>query len=369
MKPEKEFVSNMLGMPENTIDIMGLVSVDEDKDGFLTLNSCVNEQSFKIGKFRTMAVKEFHVHPPKKGASFNLVIGNGLETREFHKIDVGALQANPANRGATFQVASNFNCLEFVDKKGSAAQGITKYIWDYTQGPAASISAAPGTLYRNYFVEHTPEPGRTKYKGQLEAQINLLDRIPLIPVKNGYVAFETDEDWMKLKTANFDFQDFGDIKVGNQTLVQVTSGLKRNGMIEMCTDKNQVINQVFTAAMNMGGVVGIWAKDPLPEKVARFILGGAYRGTILSAIHNSRTLPDSFVGKNKCFLTMIGGGVFGNDFEWILDAIMNLYELIIDSGLEIYMVIFAPQSLDDFSLVRFRSFIDNVGAGTVTCVK
>lgn len=25
LKPEKEFVSNMLGMPENTIDIMGLV--------------------------------------------------------------------------------------------------------------------------------------------------------------------------------------------------------------------------------------------------------------------------------------------------------------------------------------------------------
>lgn len=61
------------------------------------------------------------------------------------------------SKGATFQVASNFNCLEFMSSKGSAKQGITKYVYDMTQGPAASISAAPGTLYRNYFVRHTPE--------------------------------------------------------------------------------------------------------------------------------------------------------------------------------------------------------------------
>lgn len=45
-------------------------------------------------------------------------------------------------------------------------------------------------------------------------------------------------------------------------------------MIQICSDSNQVVNQVFTAAMNMGGVVGKWMKDPLPEKVAKFILAG-----------------------------------------------------------------------------------------------
>jgi hypothetical protein len=33
-----------------------------------------------------------------------IVLGSGSKTIEFDKIDVGALQAKPENRGATFQV-------------------------------------------------------------------------------------------------------------------------------------------------------------------------------------------------------------------------------------------------------------------------
>jgi hypothetical protein len=52
-------------------------------------------------------------------------------------------------------VASNFNCLEFISDHDRAANGISKYIYDLTQGPAASISGAPALAYRNYFLEHT----------------------------------------------------------------------------------------------------------------------------------------------------------------------------------------------------------------------
>ncbi len=51
-------------------------------------------------------------------------------------------------------MASNFNCLEFISSSDRASRGITKYVSDHTQGPAASISCAPATLYRNYFVQH-----------------------------------------------------------------------------------------------------------------------------------------------------------------------------------------------------------------------
>ena len=50
------------------------------------------------------------------------------------------------------QVASGFNCLEFVSEDSCPEDGITCYELDRTQGPACAISCAPATLYRNYFV-------------------------------------------------------------------------------------------------------------------------------------------------------------------------------------------------------------------------
>jgi hypothetical protein len=91
---------------------------------------------------------------------------------------------NSENRGALFQVASNFNCLEFISSSDSARRGITKYVSDHTQGPAASISCAPATLYRNYFVRH--KVNDVEYVGQLEQQICLLSDVPIVPIKNGY---------------------------------------------------------------------------------------------------------------------------------------------------------------------------------------
>jgi hypothetical protein len=63
-----------------------------------------------------------------------VVNGSGIRSRDFDQIDVGAIQMKPENRGALFQVASNFNCLEFISSSDSARRGITKYVSDHTQG-------------------------------------------------------------------------------------------------------------------------------------------------------------------------------------------------------------------------------------------
>ncbi len=52
------------------------------------------------------------------------------------------------NRYATFQVASQFNCLEFVAPNVTPENGVTDYIRDHTQGPQCSLAAAPAIVYR-----------------------------------------------------------------------------------------------------------------------------------------------------------------------------------------------------------------------------
>ena len=84
--------------------------------------------------------------------------------------DVAAKHALPANRHATFQVASQFNCLEFVGPSVTPEDGITGYVRDRTQGPACSIACGPATAYRNFFA---PVRGQT---GQASRnQINNLE--------------------------------------------------------------------------------------------------------------------------------------------------------------------------------------------------
>jgi len=325
------------------------------------MTSFANERVFRVGNFEAIACKNFKKHQNIPGVSLKLILGNGEKTTNYDQIDIGSLQAKPENRGATFQVASNFNCLEFVSENGSAKEGITKYVADYTQGPTASISAAPGTLYRNYFLPHKVD--NKEYVGQLQKQINLLDNIKLLNIKNGYVFLQSDNEWNNIQNSNFNFNDPSLIKVGVHRLVEVTSGQKRNGSIDIITNKNQLINQVFTAAMSMDTVSGKWRNSALSENIAKFILRGAYRGTILAAIDNSRTLNGTeYPGKNRCFLTMIGGGVFGNKYEWILDCILEQQDIIVGSGLEIIFVCYARNSIDDIGIIRLQSFFQGFNA-------
>jgi hypothetical protein len=304
-------------------------------------------------------------NPSSVNSQFNIVIGNGNWTEDVHLVDVGSLQANPDNKGATFQVASNFNCLEFVDHNDSASKGISKYIYDLTQGPAASISASPGTVYRNYFIPHNQDGG--KYTGQLKQQINLLDKFPYLTIRNGYIIF-SDEEVAYLKSMNLNYEDFSDIQVGIQKKVQVTSGLKRGGKITLCKSEEQIINQVFTAALNLGGLNSKYSKIPEIQKLAKFLLKGAYMATIFSAIENANNQPASFKGRNKLYLTLIGGGVFGNEHSWIAEALYSCIDLIKQSGLQIYLIIYASYTCDEESLQILQCLASEAN-GTVKMVK
>lgn len=74
------------------------VVVEEESDGTF-IRSFANDKRWRVGSFCTTAVKDFPTHPSVGGGTFNIVIGKGEQTSDLRKVDVGALQANPLNKG------------------------------------------------------------------------------------------------------------------------------------------------------------------------------------------------------------------------------------------------------------------------------
>ena len=63
------------------------------------------------------------------------------------------------------------------------------------------------------------------------------------------------------------------------------------------------------------------------------VLEASYEGTFCAAILNFRR-----TGNNTVFLTLLGGGAFGNETDWIICAIKRAIELYNDFGLNVAIV-------------------------------
>jgi len=316
---------------------------------------------YQAGKFTTLSIADLRTKSDEKlktmqertQGRFSIVDGSMLDKGSdlFRHVDIGALQADPQNKDAVFQVASNFNALE---AGGDPNDGIEQYLHTTAQGEEAAISAAPGTIYRMYFLPHLVN-GKL-YVGQLEKQINFLEefdgqRAFKIPVQNGYINFSDKTKCPAL--SNKDIEKYLPlIKIGYHSDTQVTTGfsmLKPNdkwsneawnkcglhqkstlGLSELATtDKPQLINQVFTAAVNLANPENSW--QPNIDDLARMLLFAAYEGTLRAAFVN---------GKTKVFLTLVGGGVFLNKVEWIAEAIERMTPFITKSGLDVTLIIY-----------------------------
>lgn len=103
--------------------------------------------------------------------------------------DVQSLHADPANAGASFQVASQFNMLEMIGPSVTPEKGIARYADDHTQGPACAIACAAGTIWRNYLLPLDGKPGQTARR-QLDGLADLGAALgnctgALRPMRNG----------------------------------------------------------------------------------------------------------------------------------------------------------------------------------------
>lgn len=129
------------------------------------------QRVFHVGPFETPSVAELRAELDAHRAAAALAPESGLEpepesgpeTEPAAHEQLGGLtfacvvgcaktlHLNPRHRGAVFQVASQFNCLEMVGPGSAPEGGVTCYAKDHTQGPACAMACPAATVYRNYF--------------------------------------------------------------------------------------------------------------------------------------------------------------------------------------------------------------------------
>ncbi len=244
--------------------------------------------------------------------------------------DVQQLHTDVVNAGSMFQVASQFNLLEMVSPNMTPDHGVGIYENDHTQGPACAVAAGAGTIYRNYFASVNGQTGQSAQNqiDCLEDIGNALGNIDnsLWDMSNGYALASHSglhEISDKLQVASEGQRDELRqlLRVGIQHETQVTLG-----------DSGHTVSQVYCSALP----VAYTNHSPsLWEPFARLVLEATYEATICAAILN---------GNNRLFLTFIGGGVFGNEHDWIVDAIQRSLKLYAHIDLDLVIVSYGSPS-------------------------
>lgn len=288
-----------------------------DVDGEYLI-SRANGRRMRHGRFETPSLAELRSRLGD-GAG-----GSGHLTVREVVGEVMALHRDRSNAGALFQVASQFNTLEMVGPHVTPESGITQYEDDHTQGPACAVSCGAGLIYRNYLV---PVQGR---RGQTASrQINLLSEVIEvlgvdIPVRNGY-ALPSDEQLTSIdrRLAAMDDADRDLVRarfaVGMHSDTEVTLG-----------GAGHTVSQAYCSAMP----VAYSPADPTRwEPLARLVLEAAYEAILAAGALNARA-----TGNRTVYLTMLGGGAFGNPERWILDAARRALNLFAERDLDVAFV-------------------------------
>ena len=78
-----------------------------------------NGKTYRMGHFETPSLAELQARRAPANGSGRLVLRTVVD-------DVTQLLKDPENRHATFQVASQFNCLEFASPNVTPEEGISK---------------------------------------------------------------------------------------------------------------------------------------------------------------------------------------------------------------------------------------------------
>jgi hypothetical protein len=303
-------------------------SVEYDAEGAATLNIS-GKKRFYIGKFSTPTVTELraslssNITTSKEttGATFSNVSGNVCS---FHS------SSSPVSPGSTptcvIQAASQMNCLEMVGPGVAPDSGVTGYFRDRTQGPACALTCPAGTLFRNYFVQTTdPSTGR-QFVGQCRGgrQINLASSVEevLENEKHGYWALRNGyllPAKGKMAKLNQAMEEGGEelcervvdsFGVGVHWGTEVGGGGGGGGGI---------VCQVYASAVPVAYCKSTSITDWAP--FARLTLRGMYKATLLVGAKLARESGE----RVTVYLTMLGGGAFGNQITWVLDAIEEAF--------------------------------------------
>merc|ERR1712086_458738 len=128
-----------------------------------------------------------------------------------------------------------------------------------------------------------------------------------------------------------------ELRVGVHQNTQVTSTDWGRNQIR---DPSHTVTEVFCSACSVsysGNSCDLW------EAVACLVLEASYEATLWAAVLHALELPDEPNAK-VVFLTLVGGGVFGNRVSWVTDAIEMACSRVAAAnvGLNIRVVSYAP---------------------------
>jgi len=275
-----------------------------------SLISKINGKVMVCGQLETPSLAELRERVRTIGRS------NGkLSVREVVG-NVQTLHTDKSNASALFQVASQFNLLEMVSPNRTPKDGVGIYEYDHTQGPACAIAAGAGTIYRNYFAPVNEQIGQSadnqidcladlgrefgnsdKHHWEMRNGYALASRIGLIEISDRLRSLDENgrDELRKL------------LRIGIQWNTQVT-----------LNDSAHLVSQAYCSALP---VAYSNLSADLWEDFARLILEAAYEATICAAILNGQS-----TGNNRVFLTLLGGGAFGNAPVWITDSIRHVLQ-------------------------------------------
>lgn len=273
------------------------------------LISKINNRSFQFGELEIVSLEKLRE---------KFVQPKTIQKIKVSEIvaDVQELHCDLNNRNSLFQAASQFNLLEMVGPNVSPERGIDIYENDYTQGPACAIACGAGTIFRNYFVPLKGNIGQTNSK-----QIDCLDDIgkelnnetlELWKMSNGYALINQNgllniNKQLSNLSKNEREHLKGKLKIGIQWDTEVT-----------LVENKQIVSQIYCSALP---VAYSQIESYYWENFARIILEATYEATLHAAMINLNK------GKsNKVFLTLVGGGAFGNDFDWIIESFIKAIE-------------------------------------------
>jgi hypothetical protein len=397
------------GEPDHADDVRRLFSFDSSSPGTMILSSKVNGRSFQIGGWETPSLGELRARrAPSAAATSGAAAGSGGSSKPLKLSaisgDVAKLLSHKPARKATFQAASQFNCLEMVAPSVTPEEGITGYSSDRTQGPACSVAAGPATVFRNYLIRMPDGSTGQTENNQVHNAEDLLSTLGnnagtgsgggggsgantdssmsvlgqtvktgggrYMSVVNGYT-LATDSQLKDLNTGPLGeaallgtsasgetasgaaggggataaaagplVSRWDDLKclvrVGAQTDTVVTSsnwGTKPS-LTPDSGPSAHTVTQVFGSAPSVtysGNSRSAWAT------FASLVLEASYESTLLIGLEAMKRHGGA-EGSNTVYLTLLGGGVFGNDFRWIATAILEACRACADEPLDVQIV-------------------------------
>lgn len=293
-----------------------------------SLVSKINNKSIQFGELEIVSLEQLREQFVENKINQNIKVSELVA-------DIQDLHCDLNNKNALFQAASQFNLLEMVGPHVTPEKGIDIYENDYTQGPACAIACGAGTIFRNYFVPLKGNIGQTNSK-----QIDCLDDIgkelnnealELWKMSNGYALINQNGllniNKQLSNLSNNEREHLkGKLKIGIQWDTEVT-----------LVENKQIVSQTYCSALP----VAYSQIEPYYwESFARVILEATYEATLYSAIINVKK-----GNSNKVFLTLVGGGAFGNDIDWILESLIKAIDKFKNVPLDVKIVSYGTSNV------------------------